>query len=136
METNYNSFVYFLQADRAEQIERWEQCARVLENMPEHEREKHWDMGTFGTQTDCGTVACAAGHCGLDRWFRLRGFQLNFEKCTCGDPHCYVQRMSQPQAFFGDVGTARIFLNANPRPVDAVLAEVREYIDELKATIS
>lgn len=136
MEHKQNDFEHFDVIGRDAQIERWEQCARVLETMPEHERTQHWDMGTFGTHTACGTVACAAGHCGLDPWFRDRGFQLNFIKCSCGDPYCSVQRFSTPQLFFGDKGTERIFLNCKSRPVEAVLAEVREYIAELKATQS
>lgn len=136
MQTQRHRFEHFNEIERTAQVERWEQCARVLENMPEHERMKHWDMGTFGTKTECGTVACAAGHCGLDAWFRERGFRLDFENCNCGDPSCYVQRMSTPGDFFGSVGTDRIFLNDKARPVETVLAEVRAYIDQLKASQS
>ena len=129
-------FAHFDLIELPEQIERWQQCERVLVNMPEHEREKHWDMGTFGTKTDCGTVACAAGHCGLDTWFRERGFQLNFAKCTCSNPGCYTQQMGDVSAFFGSTGTNRIFMNEKHRPVEKVAEEVRQYIAELKATIS
>src|SRR5260370_6670727 len=55
-------------------IERWEQALRVLESMTEHERRLHFDMTSWGKQTHCGTVACLAGHCSLDLWFRERGF--------------------------------------------------------------
>src|SRR6267378_1550966 len=61
-----------------EQIARWEQVLRVLRGLTKHERKKHFNMGFFGQKTSCGTVACAAGHCGLDPWFRRRGFKLDF----------------------------------------------------------
>ena len=63
-----------------ELIERWVNVERVLNSMPEHDRQHHWDMGMWGEKTDCGTVACAAGHCGMDPWFRERGFELTFYK--------------------------------------------------------
>jgi hypothetical protein len=56
-------------------IERYEQVKRVLEGLDEHARKHHWDMSIWGTKTDCGTVACAAGHCSLDPWFQERGFR-------------------------------------------------------------
>jgi hypothetical protein len=59
-----------------EKLDRWTNAKRVLVKLPKHEREKHWDMRHWGIQTQCGTVCCAAGHCGLDPWFRQRGFKL------------------------------------------------------------
>jgi hypothetical protein len=107
-----------------QQIERWQNVERVLHKMPEHERQKHWDMATWGEKTACGTVACAAGHCGLDPWFRRRGFKLDFKG---GD-----YEISDVPEFFGFEGARRIFFNAKRRPVEAVLAEVREYVAELR----
>jgi hypothetical protein len=60
-----------------EKIERWENVLRVLKGLTPHQRAHHWDMESWGYNTHCGTVACAAGHCGLDPWFRRRGFKLN-----------------------------------------------------------
>jgi hypothetical protein len=36
-------------------------------------------MTMFGQKTDCGTIACAAGHASLDPWFRKRGFTGEFD---------------------------------------------------------
>lgn len=105
-------------------IERWSNVERVLESMPEHERREHWNMATWGEKTDCGTVACAAGHCGLDPWFRRRGFKLTF---VDGEAE-----ISDVNEFFGVEGASRIFYNAQPRPVETVLGEVRGYVGELK----
>jgi hypothetical protein len=106
-------------------LDRWLNVERVLDSMPQHERQKHWSMGTWGEKTDCGTVACAAGHCGLDPWFRRRGFKLNFG--ARGDAE-----ISDVKEFFGLEGSTRIFFNATSRPVSTVLKEVRGYVAELQ----
>jgi len=109
-----------------ELIERWVNVERVLEAMPQHERQHHWSMGTWGQKTECGTVACAAGHCGMDPWFRDRGFKLDFiGKRT-------EARISDVDAFFGYEGAHRIFFNSARRSVDTVLEEVRAYIAGLR----
>ena len=107
-----------------ELIERWSNTERVLIAMPEHERQKHWSMGTWGEINDCGTIACAAGHCGLDPWFRERGFKLNFKGGQ--------SQITPVQTFFGIEGSSRIFLNATERPVETVTQEVHDYIAELR----
>jgi len=125
-----------------ELIERWEQVERVLVDMPQHDREKHFDMDIWGMKTACGTIACAAGHCGLDPWFRERGFALDFIPCDCemcrGKPPEYRFRHSLPSVsgFFGKTGTEKIFHNYSQRPVETVIAEVREYIAELRSAPS
>jgi hypothetical protein len=108
----------------ADQIERWQNAERVLTAMPEHERQHHWDMSVWGRITDCGTIHCAAGACGLDPWFRERGFKLDFND---GEPD-----ISSPEEFFGVQGTTRIFLNTACRPVETVIQEVHGYVDELR----
>jgi hypothetical protein len=108
----------------AELLERWTNVERVLEAMPEHERQHHWDMSTWGTKTTCGTVACAAGTCGLDPWFRERGFKLDFNRQR-------EARISDVPGFFGLEGSKRIFYNSQQRPVETVLGEVREFVAEL-----
>lgn len=65
-----------------QQIQRLEQALRVMNEMTPHERRKHFDMNTWGEITSCGTVGCLAGHCGMDPWFRRRGFKFNFPKLT------------------------------------------------------
>lgn len=107
-----------------ELIERWQNVHRVLDAMPEHERQKHWDMSIWGRQTDCGTIACAAGHCGLDAWFRERGFKLDFLGRE--------SRISNVPDFFGLEGTSRIFWDSTQRPVETVIDEVRRYGAELE----
>ena len=51
-------------------VEALKQAIRILETIPE----ANFNMHTFGEKTDCGTVACIAGHCMLDPWFISRGF--------------------------------------------------------------
>lgn len=106
-------------------IERWVNVERVLDAMPEHERQHHWDMSTWGKKTTCGTVACAAGTCGLDPWFRERGFKLEFD--SRGE-----YEISDVEGFFGFDGSKRIFFNSLQRPVETVLDEVRGYVSELR----
>lgn len=121
----------FEQISYARQIERWKQCERVLVEMPEHERLEHFKMSTFGEPTPCGTVACAAGHCGLDPWFRNRGFRLKLIVCNgkCGNTECTYVDAHIPDVgmYFGD-GGRKIFLNTNLRPVETVIEEVRQHI--------
>lgn len=109
---------------QGELIERWDNVERVLDKMPTHERERHWNMGTWGEVNECGTIACAAGHCGLDPWFRERGFALNFEDGAA--------KITDVSTFFGLEGAGRIFLDPTERPVETVLAEVRAYSAELR----
>ena len=117
-------------------IERWENVLRVLRSLTPHQRKKHWDMRTWGMETECGTVACAAGHCALDPWFQKRGFQgsmVQGSDCRVlafnGDT---FTRDCEVIQFFGSHGTSRIFLNQNRRPVSAVIREVRSHIKWLK----
>lgn len=110
---------------QTELIERWVNVERVLAAMPEHERQHHWDMSTWGKKTTCGTVACAAGTCGLDPWFRERGFKLDFDRSG-------GHKITDVGSFFGLEGSQRIFFDSRQRPVETVLAEVREYVGELQ----
>lgn len=120
----------------AEQLERWIQCRRVLKKLPVHERRKHWDMGTFGEKTQCGTVACAAGHCGLDPWFNKLGFILHeskygFELCEVSSSGRLINTDIVLQKCFGYDGSY-IFTDGSNRSVDQVLKEVDGYIEILK----
>lgn len=112
-----------------ELIERWTNAERVLALMPEHERLNHWDMSKWGIKTKCGTVACAAGHCGLDPWFRERGFRLDFNGTTEGD-------ISDVPGFFGIEGTARIFHNSKRRSVETVLSEIGGFVSEQRRMLA
>jgi hypothetical protein len=64
----------------AKYIERFEQLIRVLQDLPPHEKRKHFNIREWAEQTDCGTTCCAAGFAGLDSWFRRRGFKLTKPK--------------------------------------------------------
>lgn len=124
----------------AELIERWEQCLRVLEQMPEHERRHHFSMETIWCrEAECGTVTCAAGRCGLDSWFRERGFLLG--KCSehpgspdgCNRSDCDAYVLTQrPDAFFGRLGAQEILYNSEKRPVETVIEEVKSHIAKLR----
>jgi hypothetical protein len=111
-------------ASHLELIERWEHVDLVLTDMPQHERQKHWDMSQWGQATECGTVACAAGHCGMNPWFRERGFRLDIEAGRV--------QIGNVREFFGYEGSQRIFMNSDARPVERVIDEVRGYIGELR----
>lgn len=124
-----------------EQVERWENVLRVLREMTPHERRKHWDMGTWGEKTECGTVACAAGRCGLDSWFRRRGFRMTFSRYAFENQPGEIEyewnsELSVPASdFFGHDGTQKIFLNGHRRSVGKVIKEVEAYIEELKQEV-
>lgn len=130
---------------KAKLIERWQNVLRVLENLSPHERRNHWDMATFGMQTDCGTVACAAGHCSLDPWFRRRGFAAEFDDGEL-NPTRDREWPDMVEGFFGvpinsfdslgpdpdrtslEYQGVRIFYNMNQRPVSQVIKEIRAFI--------
>lgn len=127
---------------RAERIERWVNVERVLKAMTPHERRKHFDMGTFGTATPCGTVACAAGQCGLDAWFIKRGLELQTIVLTQDEIEDDVDvdldfkgngYGDVVEEFFGQVGSDTIFYDTRQRPVSMVIKEVQHYIRYLKA---
>lgn len=133
----------------AERIERWVNVERVLVALPEHEREKHFDMRRWGYENDCGTVGCAAGLCSLDDWFRDRGWSgiyvpIPAHEVRLWEAHGFghvvrALRLDNGAewrdmgewvgAFFGP---DRIFTNDTPRPVDTVIEEVRGRIAELR----
>lgn len=108
-------------------IERWQNAARVLQSLSPHEKRRHFDMGTWGDKTDCGTVACAAGHCSLDPWFRRRGFTSSFSE---SGELCFMKL--EPENFFDSEGVNEIFCNTNRRPVSDVIREIKAHIRHLK----
>jgi len=122
-----------------EKIERWDHVVMVLKKLTPHQRRKHWNMSTWGEKTACGTIACAAGHCGLNSWFRRRGFKLDFnhvkwiDSLGLSQDYWNESLSTDPSDFFGNQGTSRIFYNDDPRPVSKVIRECETYIKELKA---
>lgn len=125
-----------------EQIERMEQMLRVLGGLNKHERRKHFNMGTWGEKTPCGTVACAAGHAGLDPWFRRRGFRLDFKRHRkrrdeWGELReaywSYDFPNAGPNAFFGTEVFEGIFVNNEEvRGIRQAERAIRDYIGQLK----
>lgn len=124
----------FDECSLADQRLRWKNVTRVLKGLSKHEREKHWDMRNWGITTECGTIACAAGHCGLDPWFIKHGFQVipstmdheRYTQINCGSYGSF--KNSNPRHFFGDAGADSIFYNDKPRSVEKVIEEVEDYI--------
>jgi hypothetical protein len=116
-------------------IERWQNAARVLKALTPHERREHWDMGEWGRKTDCGTVACAAGHCGLDPWFRKRGFKLDFPKIKVSEanPEITGSLSMNVDDFFDPEGADAIFCNGDSRSVNDVIKEIDAHIKKLRA---
>lgn len=108
-------------------VERWEQALRVLEAMTPHEREKHFNMGTWGEKTACGTIACLAGHCSFDPWFHARGFSGTFVP----DYPVLVFPKTDPEAFFGERGYEYI-LTGPTYPWKTVVENVKVHIAYLK----
>jgi hypothetical protein len=119
---------YWDRLSKEERIERWQNVLRVLRALTPHERKRHFDMSWWGLKTDCGTVACAAGHCGMDPWFRRRGFKLRFGK------DAKIGESPSVTEFFGFEGAHGIFLNSTIRPVGLVIKEIRQHIKNLKAS--
>lgn len=114
--------------DEIDYVERWEQVLRVLEGLTPHEREKHFFMGIWGQETACGTVACAAGHCALDPWFRERGFIGEFD----GRFNNTLQfPKAKPEEFFGQRGHNMIFTGPY-EDYESVVGAVKEQIEYLK----
>ncbi len=119
-EGEYVDTTFYSAKQKATCLERWENCLRVLLGLTRHERRKHFSMRTWGQKTACGTVACAAGFCGLDPWFRRRGLKLDLE-----DENLTID----PDEFF-IYGAQRIFYNEGTHA--KVVARVRALIKEIK----
>lgn len=123
-------------------IERLEQLIRVMQSLSPHEKRKHFNMGSWGRDTECGTTCCAAGFAGLDPWFRKKGFTL--ERLLPDDPNFkgYVVKTKNGQEgwgaiweFFGvhcdDASDDKIF--SDPRSVAGVIKAAKARIKELRA---
>jgi hypothetical protein len=135
-----------------EKIARWEHVDKVLENLSPHERRKHFNLGDWGSKTECGTVACVAGHCGLDPEFRRQGFRLDFEfhKLSEGELSFYEpddpahklgglwvmvgDLSNDAYQFFGDTGYRRIFLgvDVNGTSVGECRKAIKRYLRDLE----
>ena len=110
----------------AQKVKRWEGVERVLKKLTPHQRKKHFDMRFWGQQTECGTVGCVGGHCGLDPDFRLQGFRLKvsaYGSCFTGPG---------PMAFFGSEGYWNVFMKTSAT-YSQTRANVSAYLKELRA---
>ena len=115
----------------ASYVERWEQGLRVVLDIPPDERDERLNMAVWGYQTACGTVACFAGHCSLDDWFRKQGYTSDFEENPdSGVPELYFTGVL-PKRFFGSVGHYDILM-AKDLSYDELIDAVREHIAYLK----
>lgn len=110
---------------RERMIERWEQLIRVLRELPAHEKRYHFDMGTWIMETECGTVACAAGWAGLDPWFRRRGLATERNSNT-------IFPKRDPHDFFDSRGYYLVLLNTRPRSTGSVIREINRHIRWLR----
>jgi hypothetical protein len=154
----YKKLVAWNDLNIDEQIERWQNVRRVLKKLTPHQKKKHFNMAHWGVKTDCGTIACAAGFCGLDPWFIKQGLKLVpkvLTKKSFKDSKYYEKDWKYYESvadilednkgmgnfdngvsiedFFGVGGTKRIFLDITHRSVSRVLGEIEEYIKYLEA---
>lgn len=126
----------FIYCTLAQKRERWENALRVLRGLTRHQRREHFNMAWYAVATDCGTVACAAGHCGLDWWFRRHGFSIDRDSIP-DSGYVYPRTLSGGSIaiacvnFFGIEGTTNIFFNNSRRPVGKVIREIRAHIKTL-----
>jgi len=111
----------------AQRVERYERLLKVMQGLTPHQRREHFDITTWGYRTECGTVACAAGHAGLNTWFRRHGFTM-----TCTRREGYAFPGMQPSEFFGGEGMNIIFTNGRLTTVPLVIKRVKEFIKQLK----
>jgi hypothetical protein len=132
MITDKLKFKIFNACSLEEQVERWRHVERVLLALDEHARAEHWNMKTFGVKNECGTIACAAGHCGMDPWFIDQGLVLEVvgDGAATFSGGCHAPDVIL--LFFGLDGVSHIFLNCKKRSVDVVVLEVRDHIERLK----
>lgn len=124
-----------------EKIRRWEHVDLTLKNLSPHEKRKHFNLGEWGKKTECGTVACVAGHCGLDPYFRRQGFKLEFKFVSFhfGSKEGYWEMdndiANDAHAFFGNEGYHLVFLGEDVKgkqTVSDARKAVQRYVKELK----
>ena len=122
-----------------EKVERWSRAVDVIAGLSEHEIEHHFNMSTWGYNTDCGTVGCAAGLIAEDPGFQAEGFKRHYFT-HLGKSDGYWLR-TNPRDFFGTYAFRKIFNNdqftcaVNPKGKDMhgrVLLAMKDYLEELK----
>lgn len=127
-------FITWNDATDAEKVLRVEKAIETLASMTLHEQRNHFDMSDWVYKNDCGTIACAAGQCAIQPWFRRRGFVFSIR--DAGFTNMY------PNTFFGDelydqVFVSQKFTNLSGREAHkAVLKAIRLYLVKLKAEVA
>jgi hypothetical protein len=114
----------------AKQIERYTEAIRTLKALPAHVKKEHWNMGDWGSDTECGTVACAAGHCGVDQWFIRRGLKLHVKVGKRLEINDNFSRDAND--FFGNAGMDRVFTGRGDRPVAVVVEELKRHVEIMR----
>lgn len=125
-----------------EQIQRFEKLIETLKGLSPHEKRKHFDMGMFGQETDCGTTMCAAGFCGARKWFQDRGFEylsrgkaregtLKLGKARGWKAVCKFFGLPYSDWYDGGGEADRIF--RDPNSVREVIAAAKDRIKYLRA---
>lgn len=131
------SYIFWDDASPEERILRWKKGIEYLESLEPHERTKHFRMDFWGYKNKCGTVACAAGHLGLFKWFRDRGLRLKVApsaRVALADDWTASDSWPEldPDEFFGTYGADAIFYNGDKRTMKRVIAEMQGYLFKLK----
>ncbi len=165
-------YVPWINLTPAERVVRWEGVLRVLTNLTPKQRREEFEMNLwllnpknavnaptefkFLDKTKCGTAACAAGYCGIDKDFNKQGFVIQnvflkdawieadkpsfndqkdverFGYTFDMDDFLDLQWNAPLNDFFGEAGSSQIFENGDTRPVNDVITEVKSYINNLK----
>lgn len=131
------AFKSWYDLNQKQRIKRWENVLRVLKGLTKKQRENNFNMGSW-LQYDpkCGTVGCAAGHCGLDPYFRSLGFEMNITVVN-EDPDNleWTENFSpaayDPKAFFGSYGHNAIFLNTSAE-YEEIIYLIEKYLVDLR----
>lgn len=135
---------YWDDCSHKEKVQRWEKVLEVLSKLTPHQQRKHFDMGSWGYKTECGTIGCAAGLCANNKWFKDRGFEMFFIKSVSDGPGVtHVGQLTvTADSFFGIEGNRIIFTNPHfvhigyytTRQViyKRVIEAIKSYIQRLK----
>lgn len=95
---------------QSKRLEIWENALRVLLAMDEHTRTHHFNMHTWLSERECGTVGCIAGHCALDPWFQKK-YDFRPEKSSYNGRIYGISKSAED--IFGTVGYRRVLTNVD-----------------------
>lgn len=140
-------YVKWDDATPEEQILRASKLVETLEGLTLHEQRKHFNMSDWLWKSECGTIGCAAGQCGVRPWFRNRGFKIDLVQDKDLDTGKLIKDSFsthfpelQTEEFFGNDIDDNIFTNGKftkqggGREVyKQVLNAARLYVKKLRA---